>query len=442
MRLQNGKSLLQNTFNRATQLPGVLEVLTVTNRELLFKTEDEYATIRANFNLSFVLEPFGRNTAAAIAAACLDISKRHHQDTLLLVLTADHIIDDLAAFKHAVSHARELACDGRIVAFGIQPDAPETGYGYIESEGSNVLRFIEKPSLEKAKEYLKSAKYLWNSGMFCFRAGILLEELEKHAPEVLSSTLNSVSSARAATGDKFYQLELDGNHFANAPDISIDYAVMEKTDRMSVVPCSIGWSDVGSWNVVSEMTQADDLGNRYQGELYSHDTKNCFVHSPDRVTALVGVSNLVVVDTPDALLISTLDRSQDVKHIVKQLKLKGHEAYKTHRTAHRPWGTYTVLEEGDRFKIKRIEVNPGGSLSLQLHYHRSEHWIVVSGTAKIINGDSEKLLHVNESTYIPAGEKHRLSNPGCVPLIMIEVQSGEYLGEDDIVRFNDNYGRS
>lgn len=442
MRLQNGKSLLQNTFSRAAQLPGVLEIITVTNRELFFKTEDEYAPISANLKLSFILEPFGRNTAAAIAAASLDIAKRHDQNALVLVLTADHIINDLQAFNHAVNDACALARDGRIATFGIQPDSPNIGYGYIESEGSNVLRFIEKPSLEKAKEYFDSKRYLWNSGMFCFRAGTLLEEFEKHSPTTLAGTLQSLATARIATGDKFYQLELDSDHFVNVPDISIDYAVMEKTDRISVVPCSIGWSDVGSWNAVSELTQADSSGNRCQGKFYSHESSNCFVHSPDRVTALVGVSNLVIVDTPDALLISTLDRTQEVKHIVKQLKADGHEAYKTHRTAHRPWGIYTVIEEGHRFKIKRIEVNPGKSLSLQLHYHRSEHWIVVSGTAKIINGDSEKLLHINESTYIPAGEKHRLTNPGRVPLIMIEVQSGEYLGEDDIVRFNDNYGRT
>jgi mannose-1-phosphate guanylyltransferase / mannose-6-phosphate isomerase len=441
MRLQNGRSLLQNTFSRAVGLPGISEVLTVTNRDLFFKTVDEYVAINNDIYLSFILEPLARNTGAAIAAACLDIVNRYDQDTLILILTADHIIDNTDAFELAVNRARTLAKEGRIATFGIQPHSAETGYGYIEHDDCDVIRFIEKPSREKAQEYLESQRFLWNSGMFCFRAGTLLEELEKHAPEVLGFTRQAIEHAQTAAGDNRYQLELDGDRFAQVPDISIDYAVMEKTERMAVVPCSIGWSDVGSWSAISELTQADSVGNRSETDFYSHESRNCFVHSPDRVAALVGVSDLVVVDTPDAILIATHNRAQDVKHIVSQLKKNDHPAYKSHRMTHRPWGTYTILEEGERFKIKRIEVNPGGSLSLQLHYHRSEHWIVVSGTAQIVNGDSERLLHVNESTYIAAGEKHRLSNPGCVPLIMIEVQSGEYLGEDDIVRFNDNYGR-
>jgi mannose-1-phosphate guanylyltransferase/mannose-6-phosphate isomerase len=442
IRLADGQSLIQKAYLRGAQLSGVSQLITVTNRELFFKTEDEFREVNATKALtSYILEPFGRNTAPAIAAAALQVAKTHGPDAILLVLAADHLIADQAAFQQAVAKAVELAQQGKLVTFGIQPDAPETGYGYIEADGNKVLRFVEKPSLEKAKEYLALGHFLWNSGIFCFAAGTMLEQMEKHCPAILSATRVCIEQSRLATGDGFSQLELDAAAFKNVPDDSIDYAVMEKSDQVAVVPCNIGWSDIGSWNAVGDLTAADGNGNRIEGEAQLHDVNNCYIQSNERMVGAVGVSNLIIVDTPDALLVADRSRAQDVKHLYASLKAQGHDTHKLHLTVHRPWGTYTVLEDSPSFKIKRIEVKPGASLSLQMHHHRSEHWIVVSGMARVVNGDHELLLNTNESTYIPAGHKHRLENPGVLNLVMIEVQSGEYLGEDDIVRFEDNYGR-
>lgn len=443
IRLADGQSLLQKAYLRGAQLPGVSQLITVTNRELFFKTEDEFREVNATkASTSYILEPFGRNTAPAIAAAALQVAKTHGLDAILLVLAADHLIADQAAFQQAVVEAIDLAQQGKLVTFGIQPDAPETGYGYIESDGNRVLRFVEKPSLEKAKEYLASGRFLWNSGIFCFAAGTMLEQMEKHCPAILSATRACIEQSRLATGDGFSQLELDSAAFKNVPDDSIDYAVMEKSDQVAVVPCNIGWSDIGSWSALGDLTAADEKGNRIEGETILHDVNNCYIQSNERIVGAVGINNLIIIDTPDAILVADRNRAQDVKHLYASLKADGHEAHKLHRTVHRPWGTYTILEESTRFKIKRIEVKPGGKLSLQMHHHRSEHWVVVSGMAKVTNGDKEILVNTNESTYIPAGHKHRLENVGVVPLVMIEVQSGEYLGEDDIVRFDDNYGRA
>jgi mannose-1-phosphate guanylyltransferase len=341
-----------------------------------------------------------------------------------------------------VRQATQLARQGKLVTFGIQPSAPETGYGYIETDGNTVLAFVEKPSLEKAQAYLATGRYLWNAGIFCFAAGTMLREMAQHCPAILAATRACLEQASTATGKGFTQTELTPNDFAQVPDDSIDYAVMEKSRNVAVVPCSIGWSDIGSWSAVGDLTAPDGNGNRIEGEVQLHDVNNCYIQSNDRLVGAVGVSSLLIIDTPDALLVADRSRAQDVKHIYASLKSQGHEAHKHHRTVHRPWGTYTVLEEGSNFKIKRIEVKPGASLSLQMHYHRSEHWVVVSGKAKVVNGDHEIILKPNESTYIAAGHKHRLQNPGVVDVVMIEVQSGEYLGEDDIVRFEDNYGRA
>ncbi|PRC91459.1 mannose-1-phosphate guanylyltransferase/mannose-6-phosphate isomerase [Solimicrobium silvestre] len=442
IRLADGQSLLQKAFLRGAELNGVDEILTVTNRELFFKTEDEYREInQAKLATSYILEPFGRNTAAAIAAAALHISKKHGPDTLMLVLAADHLIADQAAFEQAVSEAIALAKREKIVTFGIQPDAPETGYGYIEASGNKVLRFVEKPSLATAQTYLDSGNFLWNSGMFCFMAGTILQAMEQHCPEILASTKVCMEQSRIAQADGFSQLELDADSFAAIPDNSIDYAVMEKSNHVAVVPCDIGWNDIGSWDSLGNLTVPDEQGNRLDGQTMLHKVENCYIQSKGRMVGVVGVSNLIIVDTPDALLVVDKSHTQDVKHIYAALKAKGHTAHKSHLTVHRPWGTYTVLEEGPGFKIKRIEVKPGASLSLQMHHHRSEHWIVVNGMAKVLNGDHEFLVSVNESTYIPAGHMHRLENPGVINLVMIEVQSGAYLGEDDIVRFQDKYGR-
>lgn len=441
MRLADGQSLLQKAFLRAAGLPGVEQVLTVTNRELYFKTEDEYREVDAAVSTSFILEPFGRNTAPAIAAAALHVMAAHGADALLLVLAADHLITRLDAFADAVSRAEELARAGHLVTFGIQPLSPETGYGYIEAEGSRVLRFVEKPSRETAEGYVASGRYLWNSGMFCFSAATVLEEFERHAPDILAAVRDCLALSRRSEGEAFSQVELDGETFRKVPDISVDYALFEKSERVAVVGCDIGWSDVGSWNAVSDLAEADEFGNRVEGEALLYDSANCYVRSAERIVGAVGVRDLLIIDTPDALLVADKSRAQDVKQVVAQLKVDGHDAYKLHRTVHRPWGTYTVLEEGARFKIKRIEVNPGATLSLQMHYHRSEHWVVVSGMAKVANGDAVLFVNTNESTFIPAGHAHRLENPGKVPLVMIEVQSGEYLAEDDIVRLEDRYGR-
>lgn len=450
MPLPDGENLIRKTFRRAASLDDLAEIMTVTNRELLFKTEDEYRQVATlPLSWSFVLEPFGRNTAAAVAAAALQAQATYGEDVLLLVLAADHLIEDEPAFAQAVSKARKLAEQGFLVTFGIQPSRPETGFGYIEGDtaaplegGYRVKRFVEKPSLEHAQRYLEAGNFLWNAGMFCLRAGTVLEEFAKHAPDVLDTVRDTLAASRVAEGKAYRTVTLDADRFTEVPDISIDYALMERSDKVATIPCDIGWSDIGSWDAVGQLISADQAGNRLEGEVLVHDADNNYVRSPERLTALVGVDDLVVVDTTDALLIAHKDKAQDVKHIVSQLKASGHSAHLVHSTVHRPWGTYTVLEESERFKIKRIVVKPKASLSLQMHHHRSEHWIVVNGMARVINGDQDLLLDTNESTFIRAGHKHRLENPGVIDLVLIEVQSGDYLGEDDIVRFEDIYGRA
>ena len=451
LRLNDGQSLLQKAWLRGAALPGVEEILTVTNRELFFQTEDEYREIAlssrgltagSSIANSFILEPFGRNTAPAIAAAALQVAATQGEDALMLVLAADHLIANQAAFNAAVAEAMQLATQEKLVVFGIQPQAPETGYGYIEADGNNVVRFVEKPNLATAQEFVASGRYWWNAGLFCFSAGFLLQEMQCHCPAILAATRACMEQARKAQGKDFTQIELTADYFEQVPDDSIDFAVMEKSKNVAVVPCDIGWSDIGSWNAFRNLAAPDAKGNHIHGDVMLHDVTNCFIQSTDRVVGVVGTSNLIIIDTPDALLVSERDRAQDVKQLYVALKAKDHQAHKFHRTVYRPWGSYTVLEEGPRFKIKRIEVKPGASLSLQMHQHRSEHWVVVSGVAEVVNGDAELSIHTNQSTYIPAGHKHRLSNPGPDSLVIIEVQSGDYLGEDDIVRFQDNYGRA
>jgi mannose-1-phosphate guanylyltransferase len=443
IRLQDGQSLLQKAFLRAIGLQDVDGLTIVTNRDFFFKTEDEFREVsQSKTSVSYILEPFGRNTAPAIAAAALKAFEEHGADAVLLVLAADHLISNESAFQQAVTQATELAVQGKLVTFGIHPHSPETGFGYIETQGHTVLRFVEKPSLERATEYIASGRFLWNSGMFCFTAGALLSELRQHCPEMVVSVELCIKQSRAAKGEGFKQLELDGDTFQQVPDDSIDYALMEKSDQVAVVPCDIGWSDIGSWLALGDLQTPDENGNRIQGEAELHNTHNCTIHSHDRLVGAVGVSNLVIIDTPDALLVANKTNAQDIKHIYTSLKSKGHDAHKLHQTVHRPWGTYSVLEEGNGFKIKRIEVKPGASLSLQMHNHRSEHWVVVAGVAKVINGEREIDIQLNESTFIPAGHHHRLTNPGKDVCVLIEVQTGTYLGEDDIVRLQDNYGRS
>lgn len=448
MRLPDGESLLQKTFVRASGLDDVTRLLTVTNREVFFRTVDDYRLLnRRKLDLDFILEPFGRNTAPAIAAAALHVSRLYGEDAQLLVLPADHLIKDLGAFAEAVHSARQLAEQGWLVTFGLVPDKAETGFGYIEkgqalnSDSFQIKRFVEKPDAATAQGYVDGGLHLWNAGMFCMRADSILQELREHAPEVVSAVEACLDHSHRREGNHELQLELDSDSFARVPDISIDYAVMERSKKVAVVPCQLGWSDIGSWQAVRELSPADAQGNQCNGETVLYDVTNCYIDSRKRLVGGVGLDNLIIIDTPDALLIADGKRSQDVKLIAQELKRLGHDAYKLHRTVTRPWGTYTVLEEGSRFKIKRIVVRPEASLSLQMHHHRSEHWIVVSGMARVTNGEDEFLLNTNESTFIKPGRTHRLVNPGVIDLVMIEVQSGEYLGEDDIVRFTDIYGR-
>lgn len=449
MRLQDGESLLQKTYQRAAALAGAGVVVTVTNRDFYFQTKDEYRSVRADAPAHFILEPLGRNTAPAIAAAALALRDRHGDEAIMLVMAADHLIHDQVAFVAAARHAAELAGAGHLVTFGIPPTAPETGFGYIECGAAvdaagarRVQRFVEKPSARTAAEYLASGNYLWNSGMFCFRVGVLLEEMQQHAPEVLAQISSCLAYSPASEQGRHLMQELDAASFAETADISIDYAVMERSARVVVIPAPFDWSDIGSWEALKQLVPADADGNRAQGDALFVDCYNTYLQSESRLLAAVGVSDLILVETADAVLVVHAERVQDVKQVVQRLKDSGHEAYKLHRTVARPWGTYTVLEEGSRFKIKRIVVRPGEALSLQLHHHRSEHWIVVQGMAKVTNGERELYVNTNESTYIPAGHRHRLENPGLLDLVMIEVQSGEYLGEDDIVRFADQYGRN
>lgn len=445
IRINGGISLLQKAFLRGATLSNVSDVLTVANREQFFKIEDEYREVAHEpekpIGNSFILEPFGRNTAPAIAAACIQVAEQHGEDAILLILAADHLIANQEAFADTVAKACELAQRGKLVTFGIQPSAPETGYGYIESNGHEVIRFVEKPSLDKAKEYLASGNFHWNSGMFCFTAASMLREMKEHCPEIITATQHCLENSRAAAGEGFSQLELSSEHFESVPDDSIDYAVMEKTRNAAVVACDIGWSDIGCWRALGDLKEPDSDNNRIHGDAVVIDSRGCTINSEDRLVGIVGLDDLVVIDTSDALLVADKRRTQDVKQVVAQLKVQGHEAYKLHNTVHRPWGTYTILEEGLGFKIKRIEVKPSASLSLQMHHHRSEHWVVVSGAAKVVNDEQTLLLNTNESTFIPAEHKHRLENIGTEVLVIIEVQTGSYLGEDDVVRFDDIYGR-
>lgn len=454
--LPDGKSLLQHAFERASG-GAAGDVLLVTNREYYFQARDEVGQgVQGARDRSthFLLEPEGRNTAAAIALAAHWAASALGADTVLLVLPADHLIREQEAFAQAVRDAVCIARDGQLVTFGVVPDSPETGYGYIETgeplqglPGFRVRRFVEKPDRDRAEGFVASGRYLWNSGMFCFRADAMLAALARHAPALATAARScwhatAAKSASSRTTEAAGAIEIDAASFALVESTSIDYAVMEKAEAVAVVPAAFDWSDIGSWNALSELTEADGQGNRVHGDAALVDVANSFIHSEDRLVAALGLSDMLIVDTPDALLVAHRDRAQDVKRIVQQLESRDHPASRHHRTVHRPWGTYTVLDEGPGFKIKRIAVKPGASLSLQMHHHRSEHWVVVSGEAEVVNGEASLRVHANESTYIPAGHKHRLANPGTDVLVLIEVQTGAYLGEDDIVRLEDRYGRA
>lgn len=451
MLLPDGLSLLQKTFTRASQLPYVAEIMTITNKEYYLKSKAEYNTIASTSDAithSYLLEPSSRNTAPAIALAALQAADRFGPETLLLILPADHLITDQVAFDKAIATATALAEQNKLVTFGIPPTQPETGYGYIEigesiahhSDGFEVARFVEKPSRDVAETYVASKKYLWNSGMFCFKASTLLSQLEKHAADLYQAALRCFQQTKATNDDALVQY-IDATSFNQLENISIDYALMEKADAIALVRSHFDWQDIGSWDAYKQLFSTDKQGNTIVGNAILIDSENNFIQSETRMIASIGINNLAIIDTPDALLITRRDRTQDVKQVVQTLKNSAHESCLTHRTVIRPWGSYTVLEEGPTFKIKRISVNPHASLSLQTHSKRSEHWVVVSGTATVVNGENTYTLHTNESTFVPMGTVHRLANPIDEPLIIIEVQTGSYLGEDDIVRLEDTYGR-
>ncbi len=446
IKLADGQTLLGKTYARALGCADVAEVLTITNRDYYFQSKDCWDSLgKTESGLRFLLEPAGRNTAPALLLGALKVKERYGEDAVLLVLAADHLISDQVAFRSDVAAAVRLAAEGQLVTFGIKPTTPETGFGYINAgdalsaDGYRVQGFIEKPDLATAESMLAEGGYYWNSGMFCFSVKTLLEAFEQYMPEMLTAGQACWDASSCQRTDSYCPIEEQS--FTALQDISIDYAIMEKATNSVMVPASFDWSDIGSWTALGDLLVPDEQGNRTQGDVVHIDSRNCFIQSEDRLVATIGLDDLIIVDTPDALLVSHKDQVQQVREVVGKLKAKGHDAYRLHRTVARPWGTYTVLEESARYKIKRIEVKPGGTLSLQMHHHRSEHWIVVQGMAKVVNGDQELFIKANESTYIKAGHRHRLENPGVMDLVMIEVQSGEYLGEDDIIRFDDNYGR-
>lgn len=449
LKLSDGYSLLQATFKRAASLNNVDTILTITNEKLHFRMQDEYQKINLdNLKCDFILEPFGRNTAPAVAASCLFAKQNYATNEILLILPADHLITDLALFKQAVDKAILIARQGLIVTFGIKPEYPETGYGYIEvdtkkpiQDGYAIKRFVEKPTIKKALDYIDSGSYLWNSGMVCATVDTLLTELENQAPELIQSTKNCIGKSHVDLLNENKIMHLNKDCFLDVENISIDYALLEKSHKTAVIPCSIGWSDIGSWLSIAQTLPKDKDNNTTIGESILHNTQNCLIYSTNRIIAGVDINDLIIVDTPDAVLIADKHQSQNVKHIFERLKEMEHKTSELHQTSHRPWGTYTVLEEGAAYKIKRIEVKPNSLLSLQMHHHRSEHWIVVSGTATVTNGDTVLELKENESTFIPSETKHRLENNTDKNLVLIEIQCGTYLGEDDIVRFEDKYGR-
>ncbi|ATS22485.1 MULTISPECIES: mannose-1-phosphate guanylyltransferase/mannose-6-phosphate isomerase [Xanthomonas] len=436
--LVGDKSMLQSTWLRAAPVAGHAPIV-VANEEHRFMAAEQLQQLGVKPS-AILLEPKGRNTAPAIAVAALEAT-RDGADPLLLVLPSDHVIQNEAAFQAAVTLAAAAAEQGKLVTFGIKPTAPETGYGYIKASAgtgaSAVERFVEKPDLATAQSYLASGEYYWNSGMFLFRASRYLEELRKFHPAIADACQKAWENGKRDAD--FTRLDKDA--FAASPSDSIDYAVMEKTADAVVVPLDAGWNDVGSWSSLLDVSNQDAQGNAHHGDVIQLDCQNTYAYG-SRLIAMVGLEDVVVVETPDAVLVGHRDRIQEVKDVVSQIKTAGRSEATWHRKVYRPWGAYDSIDMGQRHQVKRITVKPGAVLSLQMHHHRAEHWIVVSGTAEVTRGEEVLLLTENQSTYIPLGVTHRLRNPGKLPLELIEVQSGSYLGEDDIVRFEDTYGRA
>ena len=436
-------TLLQLTQRRLEGLPGLGSPILICNEDHRFIVAEQMRQLGVEPE-SILLEPMGRNTAPAVCVAALRATARG-EDPLLLVLAADHVIREPEKFRATVEAGIPAAEAGRLVTFGIVPTAPETGYGYIESAEAldpaspvPIARFVEKPDRANAEQFLASGRFTWNSGMFLFRASAMLAELERLAPELVSCCRSALEHD---TPDLQF-LRLDREAFAQCPSVALDVAVMERTPLGSVLPLDAGWSDVGSWSALWETADQDENGNVLRGRVISEGSRNCYLRSEHRLVVGLGVENLVVVETDDAVLIAERSQAQNVKAIVQQLEADGSSEGKAHRRIYRPWGHYTSIVEGSRWQVKRISVKPGASLSLQMHHHRAEHWVVVRGTALVEKNGVEELIGENQSTYIPLGAQHRLSNPGKIPVEMIEIQSGAYLGEDDIVRLEDVYGRS
>lgn len=445
LKLTGDQTLVQQTASRLQHIPGAAAPIVVTNNEQRFLVAEQLRQVNITPS-SIVLEPVGRNTAPAIAIAAL-LALHESPDALLLVLPSDHVILNEPAFIAAANEAATIAADQHLVTFGITPTEAHTGFGYIRrgpaiADGKQVYKvdaFVEKPDAPTAERFLNDGNYYWNSGMFMLKASTYMEELHRHAPEIARHAELAFESAKR---DNDF-LRLDAEAFAACPNVSIDYAVMEKTERAAVVAAAdLGWNDIGSWSALADIADADEQGNALIGDIFTDSVKNSYIRAEHRMVAAIGLDNIVIVETADAVLVAHRDKTQDVKKIVEWLNASGRHESVTHRRVIRPWGSYEGIDQGDRFQVKRIVVNPGAQLSLQMHHHRAEHWIVVKGTAMVTNGDKEIMLTENQSTYIPLGATHRLTNPGKIPLELIEVQSGAYLGEDDIVRFEDTYGRA
>ena len=439
--LAGDNTMLQETILRLSGLDNLADPIIICNADHRFLVAEQCQQIDIK-NPIILLEPIGRNTAPAIAAAALQ-SLKQTDDAVLLVLSADHVIQDVEAFHQAINIASQQAQDGKLATFGIVPTNANTGYGYIKSSvdsnngAHKVEEFVEKPDLETAEKYLEQGNYLWNSGMFMFKATTLINELTTHSPDIVKAVNNAVNNAE----QDLDFIRLDKKAFESSPSDSIDYALMEKSDNVVVIPLDAQWNDIGSWSALHDIGTKDSDGNVIQGDVFTKDTTNTYIHANHHMVATIGVQDLVIVDTPNATLIATKDRVQEVKKIVERLQEQDREEQFCNRKVYRPWGWYDSIEVGFHFQVKRLHVNPGAKLSLQMHHKRAEHWVVVSGTATAINGEDVLTLTEGDSTYIPVGTTHGLENKTNEQLEIIEVQSGTYLGEDDIVRFEDIYGR-
>ena len=443
---QTKKTLLQKTYERLRGLEGLENPIVICNEDHRFIVAEQFREINTDPQ-AIILEPVGRNTAPAIAVAALKAISLG-KDPLLLILAADHLIENIIEFQRVIQSAKVYAKQGRLVTFGIVPTCAETGYGYIEAkelnddedqiDGLEINKFIEKPNQEIAEKLIKDSRYTWNSGMFLFKASSIISELEKFSPEII----NYCKIAIEKDVEDLDFLRLETESFKKCPKISLDIAVMEKTKLGTVLPLNAGWSDIGSWKSLWDISQKNKDGNYINGKIIAEKSRNCYLESEQRLIVGIGIENLIVVDTNDAILVANRDESQNIGNIIKNLCSKDFPEGKIHRKIYRPWGNYTTIVEGNRWLVKLIEVKPNASLSLQMHHYRAEHWVVVNGTALIEKNGEKQLLSENESTFIPLGCKHRLSNPGRIKLELIEVQSGVYLDEEDIIRFEDSYGRT